>query len=279
MKLFKAKRRPYRIHEGNARNIDPYPLLRDDDGDEQIWCVSPHHGRSYIVGKTTDGKYIISKGNGLSYTKHPYLHSAEYGDNTWGFLLKEDAIRDFHLGNEISMLGIKTNGMNYVLELENEIMLTNRHTITPVLLQYTVECPYRICDAAYMQRSEIEKHVGRWKLLDRWYCPKSHLIAAHVLINNLRILHTNGILHNAIHPQNYTWALELLDFELSYSPSHPYSHEEDMSRVKDLFNREVIQTYEVINHIAWCLGESIDYDEIDELFLTNGFNLASMNRP
>ncbi len=228
---------------------------------------------------TEDGKYIVSKGNGLSYTQYQHLHSAEFGNNTWGVLLKNDACRDFTLGMEISQLGIKTNVMNYVLELDKNILLTNGHTITPVLLQYTVECPYRICDTAYMRRSEIEKQVGKWKLFDKWNCSNYHLIAAHILIDNLRILHDNEILHNAIHPQNYTWALELLDFELACSPSHPYSNEEDISRVKDLYSREIIQTYDVINHIAWSLGETFDYKTIDNIFLQYGFDLATMANP
>ena len=40
------------------------------------------------------------------------------------------------------------------------------------------------------------------------------MIAADLLLHNLQILHKNEILHNAISEQNYTWALELLDFEL-----------------------------------------------------------------
>lgn len=277
MEKIYAKKYPYKVLKKKyVIHIEPFPLLRDSDGTEMMWNISPHHGRSFVVGKTQDGKYIISKGNGLSYSQYYYLYSAEYNDNTWGILLEKDAIRDYTMGEEISRLGIKTNEMNYVLKLDKNILLTNGHAVKPVLLQYTVECPYRICDAAYMSRSEISKYVGKWKAIDRWNCQKKHLIAAHVLINNLQILHSNEILHNAIHPQNYTWALELLDFELACSPSHPYDEEESMSKVKDLFNREIIQTYEVINHIAWSLGEDVDYDEIDILFLQYGFDLAKM---
>lgn len=34
---------------------------------------------------------------------------------------------------------------------------------------------------------------------------------------------------------------------------------------------EFIQTYEVINYIAWCLGEKMDSKLIDALFMDYGF--------
>lgn len=99
------------------------------------------------------------------------------------------------------------------------------------------------------------------------------MIAANVLIRNLRVLHDHDILHNAISEQNYTWALELLDFELACSPAHPYTSEDDMRHVKDLFPREIMQTYVVINYIAGVLRENIDFVEIDKLFAEYGFDL------
>lgn len=277
MEEFKAKEYDYTVLRSNPSCQSlPKALMKDMEGKERMWCISPHHGRSYVVGKTDDGKYIVSKGNGLSYTQYLYLYSAEYEDNTWGLLLKRDAIRDFDMGMEIAESGIKTNVMEYVMELDTTISLPNGHQLSPILLQYTVECPYRICDAAYMSKREIIDYVYQWKKLDKWRCEKAYLIAANILINNLRILHSNGILHNAIHPQNYTWALELLDFELACSPSFPYDKEDDMNRVKDFFNREIIQTYEVINHIAWCLSEVPDYKEIDDIFYNYGFDLSAM---
>ena len=99
------------------------------------------------------------------------------------------------------------------------------------------------------------------------------MIAANVLIHNLRILHDNNILHNAIHEQNYTWALELLDFELACSPNHPYTKEDDQRHAKDLFAREIIQTYVIINYIAGVLREEPDFKAIDSLFKEFGFDL------
>lgn len=253
-----------------------YPLLRDSNGDETMFLISPHHGRSYVVN-STENKYIVSKGNGLSYSQFRFLNTGEFGDDTWGLLLRKDAIRDFNLGQEISELGIKTNTMECVIELDFDVAFEDGHMMHPVLLQYSVESPYRICDSAYMPYTEIEKQVAKWKSPNADKLIKRHLIGADILIQNLRILHDNDILHNAIHPQNYTWALELLDFELACSPTYPYDAEDDQRHVKDLFAREIIQTYDIINHIAWSVGEEVDYKSIDNLFRYYGFNISSLS--
>ncbi len=259
------------ILSSNISN-DIYPYLRTN-GDKNLYCLSPLHGRSFVVGKTAKGRYIVSKGNGLSYTRFCFLNTKEFGDDTWGLLLRQDAERDFIMGQEIEALGIKTNHMEYVIELEREVLLPNGHTIKPVLLQYDVECPYRICDAAFMTQEQIQGEVAKWeKMNDRGY-NKAYLIAANVLVRNLRVLHDHKILHNAIHEQNYTWALELLDFELACSPAHPYSNENDQRHVKDLFPREIIQTYVIINYIAGVLREEMDFAIVDAIFAEYGFDL------
>lgn len=241
-----------------------------------MYALSPLHGRSFVVGRLDNGRYVVSKGNGLSYTPYTFLNSREFGDDTWGLLLKQDAERDFLLGQEIASLGIKTNHMEYVIELQTELDLGNGTVLKPVLLQYDVECPYRICDAAFMSREQIEAEVEKWEAMnDRGY-KERYLIAANVLVRNLRILHDHGILHNAIHEQNYTWALELLDFELACSPAHPYTSADDMRHVKDLFPREIIYTYVIINYIAGVLREPMDHRKVEQIFNDYGFDLAAM---
>lgn len=251
-----------------------YPYLRSCDGDKEMCCLSPNHGRSYIVGQLDNGRYVVSKGNGLSYTQYALLNTRQFGDDTLGLLLRQDAERDFLLGQEVEKLGIKTNHMEYVLELEKEITLPTGHSLKPALLQYDVECPWRISDAPFMSTSQIWNEVYKWeKLNDRGY-KDNYMIAANVLIRNLRVLHDNDILHNAIHEQNYTWALELLDFELSCSPAHPYEQEDDRRHVKDLLSREITQTYAVINCIAAVLHEDIDFERVDNLFAEYGFDIS-----
>lgn len=267
---------PYRILHNNVGDYEIYPYIRDAEGDKSMYCLTPIHGRSFHVGRHDSGRTVVSKGNGLSYSQYRFINTKEVGDGTLGLLLRKDAERDFNLGNEIKGLGIKTNHMECVIELEREIQLTTGHIIRPVLLQYNVECPYRIADAAFMSYDLINTEVLKWERMnDKGYdqAGQSHLIAAYVLIRNLRILHDNKILHNAINEQNYTWALELLDFELASSPAHPYDNEDSQRHVQDLFPREIIHTYTIINYIAGVLHEEIDYSTIDSLFAEYGFDL------
>lgn len=263
----------YRIIRSSEKEHHCSPYLRSGSGDREMICPSPLHGRSYVVGRTNNGRYIVSKGNGLCYTQHSFLHTGEFYDGAWGLLLRQDAERDFVLGREIESIGIKTNHMEYVLELDADITLSNGHIVRPCLLQYDVECPYRISDAAFMSQEQILLEVSKWEIMNERGYTQAHMIAANVLIQNLRILHDHDILHNAIHEQNYTWALELLDFELACSPAHPYSKEDDMRHVKDLFPREILQTYVIINFIAGVLREELDFAEVDKLFAEYGFDL------
>ena len=267
-----AKDHPYSILHAGVEVGIPYPYLRDDSGKETMWLVGPEHGRSFVVGRTPDGKYVISKGNGLSYTEYPFVNTGELGADTWGLLLKQDAIRDFKLGQEVAGLGIKTNQMQYVLRLDVPL---NIHGVIlyPHLLQYTVECPYRISDAAFMSREQIEEQVKHWPQKQEF----NYMNAAEILVNNLRILHTNGILHNALTIQNYTWALELLDFELACSPKHPYEREDYQRHVPDLMPREILYTYQIIIYIASVLREEVSYKWLDGLFLDNNFNIKAFS--
>lgn len=272
MEIIKASSVPYTIILSNDE-CEVYPYIRDAAGDRTMYSVSPSHGRSYVVDQKESGRYVISKGNGLSYSQMRFIHTGESDNDTLGLLLLQDAERDFRIGKEIEALGIKTNHMECVVELERQILYTTGHTVKPILLQYDVECPWRIYDAAFMRPQQIEEEVSKWtKMNDRGYS-QAYQIAANVLIRNLRILHDHGILHNAIHEHNYTWALELVDFELASSPAYPYTSEDDRRHVQDLLPREITQTYNVINYIAGVLNERIDYTMIDSLFAEYGFDL------
>lgn len=272
-KSIRCNSEEYTLLHSSKCSVPVYPYLRSQNGDKTMYCLSPLHGRSYVVGRMKNGRYVVSKGNGLSYTQSSFIHTMEFGDDTFGLLLYQDAIRDFLLGREIESLGIKTNKMEYVLQIEKEISLPSGHTLKPILLQYDVECPWRICDSPFMSYEQISEETTRWSKKFNIEQEASHMIAARVMIQNLRILHDHGILHNAIHEQNYTWALELLDFELSCSPSHPYDEEDYCRHVKDLFPREIIQTYNIVNYIAGVLHEEINFKNLDDLFAEYGFEI------
>lgn len=51
------------------------------------------------------------------------------GDDTWGLLLKKDAIRDWELCEDVAELGIKTNHMECIIEIDKEITLENGHKL------------------------------------------------------------------------------------------------------------------------------------------------------
>ena len=274
MKLFGASIEKYNVVLSNDTGYEAYPYLRAEGKvDAMMYLVSPLHGRSYLVGQR-DKRYIISKGNGLSYSDFLFLNTLEMGADSWGLLLKQDSIRDFVVGNEVRKLGVKTNSMEYVLELQRTIEFSNGLQLKPALLQYSVECPYRISDAAFMSKSQIEEWVLRWdSMCDKRYA-SYYLMAAEVLICNLKVLHSNGILHNAISIQNYTWALELLDFELAHSPAFPKTSEDAKRHIPILFSREIIHTYEIIVYIAGCLGEEVNFCKISEMFQYYGYDLA-----
>lgn len=274
MILYNAESCIYELLCQTSVEYPVYPYFRSDIGNKVMYSIGPSHGRSYLICCNSSGRYVISKGNGLSYSQYQLLNTGEMGNDSWGLLLRQDAIRDYTVGEEIRNLGIKTNKMEYVLELDKEIKIHGiNSSLKPVLLQYNVECPYRICDAAFMKSTQITREVLKWEKMNDKGFDKAYQIAANVLIKNLRLMHDHGILHNAIHNQNYTWALELLDFELAHSPNYPYSKEDDVRHVRDLLPREIIQTYEVINYIAWCLEEEIDYKAIDSLFKDYGYDL------
>ena len=116
-----ATLQPYTIIKSND-DCQCFPLLRDFGGTEKMFSVSTEHGRSYVVAKMKNGRYIITKGNGLSYTTHPFLNTLEMGSNSWGLLRKEDALRDYTNGIYVESLGIKTNHMQYVLRIDKQIM-------------------------------------------------------------------------------------------------------------------------------------------------------------
>lgn len=259
------------ITSHNSKNIDVYPFIRTESSKINMWIISPQHGRSYIVGRK-DNRYIITKGNGLSYTNCRLIKILKQDFEIWGLLRLKDALRDFNLGNEISSLGIKTNQMDAVIELELNLTSDPDNIIKPILLQYSVECPYRISDAAFMSQKAIRKYIKEWYKLNKWNCNSNYKIAANVLISNLRILHDNKILHNALTSQNLTWALELLDFEIASSLNYPYEEEEYRRLIPDLYNREILYIYQIILDIAWILRENPDYAYLDSLFKEYGFD-------
>lgn len=275
MKTHNATYFPYRILQANNNPQNPpYPILKSENGAAEICSISYEHGRSYVLGRNNN-RFIISKGNGLSYSRYEFLNFGDFGNDTFGLLLKEDAERDFFIGLEVEELGIRTNKMEYIIEVNKELKIPHSDIILkPILLQYTVECPYRISDSIYLDETEIKTHIDKWERFNTAGYKYKHLIAAEVLFRNLHILHNNHILHNAISSHNYTWALELLDFEIARTPKYPYTKSDYERHVCELYPREIIYTYQVITKIALSLNEPTDNYTIDIIMMKYGFNLS-----
>lgn len=53
-----------------------------------------------------------------------------------------------------------------------------------------------------MTKEMIWSEVNKWETANIKHHDKKHMIAAEILVQNLRILHDHGILHNAIHSRN-----------------------------------------------------------------------------
>ena len=269
MNVFRAERlSTFEIPYIRDNKVDIYPFVRSDAGDETIFCVSPIHGRSFVLCHNANGRWTVGKGNGLSYTSHPFVLTTPVNGDTWGGLSLDSAIRDYNIGNQVRELGIKTNIMDCVIALDKPIIV-NGLSSQSALLQYSVECPYRISDFGFIPKDELKHHIGKWQSEPN----ELHLYAARVFIQNLRILHDNHIMHNAMHPINYTWALELVDFEASRSDKYPYDNAAYEAHVPMLIELEVIQVYEIINYVAWCLGEQVNYNKVEKLFEQYGFVL------
>lgn len=274
--LHSASLQPYTILKTNG-DCQCFPLLRDFGGTEKMFSVSIEHGRSYIVAKMKNGRFIVTKGNGLSYTKYPFLNTFELGNDSWGLLRKDDALRDYTNGIYVESLGIKTNHMQCVFHIDKEISFCNNPSefIKPVILQYDVECPFRIADYNLCAKSLIDPYIAKWRETYNDYDNPLHIIAANVIIKNLRIMHDNEFLHNAISTHNYTWALELVDFEISSSKILPFENPQDVNHAKSLYHREILYAYNIICSIALCLNEKLDFITLDNLFSFYGFDLKN----
>lgn len=252
-----------------------YPkIVTVNTSNEKLFSASPLHGRSIIVDYNPDFKrFIITKGNGLTYFPFGFLSTEEHDSNAWGYLRKKDAVRDFKSGSYINKLGILTNEMEAVYTLnEEQVKYSNCiKSSTPTLLQYSVKCPYRIADIPFLSNALVNSFVKNWADIFNDENDELHCIAANVLLKNIKIMHDNNILHNAIHSQNYSLSLELLDFELSRTPITPYDNDIDEKSFEKLQKREIIQTLEIVNQIAFYFKENINNQILQKIMIKYGF--------
>ncbi len=261
------------IDNPKSSKLYPYIVVNKET---KISCFkpSPLHGRSIVTDFTpTLGRFTITKGNGLTYFPFGFVSTKELEDYAWGYLRKDDALRDYNSGEYIRSLGILTNNMEAVFTLKEQIirLLNCISKIEPTILQYNVICPYRISDIPFLSKEVILSYVNRWADLHENIHSEIHCTSAEVLLRNIRLMHENHVLHNAIHSQNYTLSLELLDFELSRTPITPYDNDIDEKTYKKLQKREVIQSLEIVNQIAFFFKEKINSKALRQIMIKNGF--------
>jgi hypothetical protein len=260
----------------SAIKLFPFVKTSNNNGIKKK-TASPLHGRSLIANyNKTKNIYTIIKGCGLTYYPYGFIYTEEFDDHIWGFLTKEAALRDFNCGNFIRELGVSTNFQQAIYELETIPLLRfNKpvNTINPIILQYTVKCPFRLADIPYMNKNKVYDFVGNWKNNFKSKYDKLHCIAAEVMLRNIRIMHENETLHNSISIQNYTLLLELVDFETSRTPQTNYSSKEDENNWQVLKKREVIQTLEIINYLAFIFKEKIEVKKLNNIMKINGFEI------
>ncbi|HZK09307.1 MAG TPA: hypothetical protein VFC92_14070 [Bacteroidales bacterium] len=250
-------------------------IITSELTDLELISPSPIHGRSIIThfNKKTN-RYTITKGNGLTYFPYGFVNTKELDYNVWGYLNKQDATRDYLSGIYINELGIKTNLMEAVFSILPQKVKTfgKEQVLKPYILQYSVLCPYRIHDLPFISKKTQDYYVNQWQNFTQENYNDFHCIAADIMLGNIKIMHSNNVLHNAIHGQNYTLSLELLDFELARTPITPYLREEDEERYTILFNREIIQTLEIVNYIAFFLKERINIKTLKNIFNKYGYD-------
>jgi hypothetical protein len=252
-----------------------YPkIVTVNKSNEKLFSASPLHGRSIIVDYNPEFKrYIITKGNGLTYFPFGFISTEEFDSNAWGYLRKKDAVRDFKSGSYISELGVLTNEMEAVYTLKEESVRFSNciNKLNPTLLQYSVLCPYRIADIPFLSKALVTSFVKNWANTFNDENDDLHCIAANILLKNIKIMHENNVLHNAIHSQNYSLSLELLDFELSRTPLTPYDNDVDEQSFEKLQKREIIQSLEVVNQIAFYFKENINNQILRKIMIKYGY--------
>jgi hypothetical protein len=256
--------------------IKLYPYFINDKSSE-IKCIapSPLHGRSIIVDYNEENeRFIITKGNGLTYFPYGFISTDELESYAWGLLRSEDAARDYNSCNYINKLGVLTNKMEAVYLLsKKELKVNNKKVLlNPTILQYSVKCPYRIADIPFLTKKTISFYTDKWKDYFKSEFNDKYLITASVLIKNLNLLHTSDVLHNSINSQNISLSLELLDFELTRTPNTPYDNILDEVEFRKLMKREIIYTLEIINQVAIYFKEKVEKKYLISILKENGFS-------
>ena len=75
---YAAQEVEYSILYKNQTDVKLFPLLKSNTGSTPLYNIGPTHFRSFVFSKIDDHGFIVSEGNGLSYTEWTFLNTGEF---------------------------------------------------------------------------------------------------------------------------------------------------------------------------------------------------------
>lgn len=75
---YAAQEVEYSILYKNQTDVKLFPLLKSNTGSTPLYNIGPTHFRSFVFSKIDDHGFIVSEGNGLSYTEWTFLNTGDF---------------------------------------------------------------------------------------------------------------------------------------------------------------------------------------------------------
>lgn len=247
-------------NKNNFFSNSGYSFVEDETMDKiQCEIPSPWHGRSVCILRN-DNKWIIIKGAGCPYLSIPYEKTPENKNRYWGMINKEDCYREYLMMEKVSNMGIKTSIFSSI----NKIIGDFGTHIQPYNLIYTLENPLRLIDLDFLNHKK--KNLVKNKLTDNSKFDEVHLTVTDFISNQIYILYTNGVVHNALSTHNITLSLELIDFESSFEKK-TYGEK----TFRSLIPRELIHLREIAFSLSCWFNEKYNVTEVDRIIKSKNF--------
>lgn len=75
---YAAQEVEYSILYKNQTDVKLFPLLKSNTGSTPLYNIGPTHFRSFVFSKIDNHGFIVSEGNGLSYTEWTFLNTGDF---------------------------------------------------------------------------------------------------------------------------------------------------------------------------------------------------------
>lgn len=75
---YAAQEVEYSILYRNQTDVKLFPLLKSNTGSTPLYNIGSTPFRSFVVSKIDDDGFIVSEGNGLSYTEWTFLNTGDF---------------------------------------------------------------------------------------------------------------------------------------------------------------------------------------------------------